>query len=89
MSEEYMESEVKMKPTIWLSSEDLPQVESWSVGNKYKVLVELKQVKKIQDDDEPTRGCFEIDKITELPKKKFSTDDVKIAIDMDKLQNLT
>ena len=80
----------KMKPMVSLTSEDLESVSKWEVGESYTVLMELKQVRKSEDEEHGARGSFEITKIKELPKTKgsFSKDQVAVAMDMKKLDYL-
>ena len=38
-----------MKPTIFLSEKDFPEVKNWEVGSEYKLLVTVKQTSKSID----------------------------------------
>lgn len=79
------------KPRLHLSIEQLPEIEKWEVGEKYKVLVEIKQLSKHETDDEEHEMCadFEVTHIKVLPiSSNFTKDDVKVALDMEKLQYL-
>lgn len=72
----------EMKPRIHLSSDEFPEVAKWEVGETYTVLLELKQVRKTEEDGEDTDVCLEINKLKELPKQKgsFSKDQVAVAM---------
>ena len=50
-----MDSPAMPKPTIYLTSDDLPELKSWKVGGNYKLEVEVEQV-SISKDDMPNAG---------------------------------
>lgn len=79
------------KPRLRLTVEQLPELEKWQVGERYKVLIEIKQLSKHEMDEDEHEMCadFEITNIKVLPiKSNFTKDDVKVALDMEKLQYL-
>lgn len=80
------------KARLHLEVEQLPEIEKWEVGEKYKVLVEMQMVSKrealeMDDSESESEMCaeFMINKIKVLPvESNFSKDDIKVAINMDK-----
>lgn len=52
-------------PSISFTFKELPEAEKWEVGEKYKLLLEVKQVSKNIEEEEG-QACFEILKIKAL-----------------------
>ena len=73
----------EMKPRIHLDNKQLPEVKEWEVGEKYKIMLEVKQVDKSEreiDGKTVISGGFEILKAKDATSRgSFSTGAVKVA----------
>jgi hypothetical protein len=50
-----------IKPTLYLSSKDLPEIKNWKVGDSYDLIVNVKMVGIHQDSNQTnTTATFEI-----------------------------
>ena len=63
----------KMMPTLSLDASDLPEINGWKVGGKYKLAVEVEQVSVSKDDmmvegekKQPLHARFRIIKVRSL-----------------------
>lgn len=75
--------EHRFKPSIHLDEKDLPAIREWEVGQKYVLILEVKQTSK--NENEHTEGrktiksmsaSFEIQKVS-TPKKPFNEQTMK------------
>lgn len=65
------------KPTLYLSKKDLPEIESWDVGDSYKLLLEVKQTSKSTskyDNEESINATFEVTNIRSVDGNESSKD---------------
>lgn len=56
-------SEPEIKPSVYLKSKDLPQIKDWEVGNKYTLLMRVKQTSLSENEYEGRKemsASFEI-----------------------------
>ena len=66
MAKKLTETIPEMKPSLYLSDKDLPEVADWEVGHEYKLLVEVKQTSKSINEYEGKKkmtATFEIAKV--------------------------
>lgn len=61
-----------MQPRLYISSQNLPQVEHWEEGEEYEVDVKLKMVSVTKRDGDKTRAEFVIMSIDEKPPKEVA-----------------
>lgn len=72
----------EMKPTVYLSKKDLPEIEDWEVGKKYKLVMEVEMVSRNEneyDNKKDLNASFEIEKV----KAKNLPDDFEKGLDTD------
>ena len=58
-----MPKETKYYPGLSLSSEDLPVIKDWKVGETYKLEVEIKEKSMREDEKKKVHADFDIRKI--------------------------
>lgn len=63
-----LDSMPKMKPRLYLSSEDLPEIKDWDTGETYRVEVEIKMTSKSEDlfgkeNKRRVNGSFDIESV--------------------------
>jgi len=61
-----------MQPRLWISSQNLPQVDYWVEGEEYEVDVKLKMVSVIKRDGEKTNAEFVIMSVNEKPPTEIA-----------------
>lgn len=67
----------KMKPSLFLNAEELPEVKNWEVGNEYTLLVTVKQTGKDIHEYNKKKSIsahFEICKIKPVDSSASSKD---------------
>jgi hypothetical protein len=60
-----LEALVEVRPTLSLSTKDLPAIKNWKVGEEYRLEVIVKQQSLHQDED-GMRANFVIKKVSSL-----------------------
>lgn len=59
----------KEKPTLSLSSKDLPEIKNWKVGGKYRITIDVEQTASRKadeyDDDKGLHATFKVLKASE------------------------
>lgn len=64
-----------MKPIVYLSKKDLPAIQKWDVGNKYKLVMEVEMTSKNEsqhrDGEERLTANFEVLSVTSDSKDDF------------------
>ena len=61
--------EMKIMPSISLTSEDLPQIKNWQVGGKYKLQLEVEQTEMSKSEyrkDSPFSARFKVLKVKDM-----------------------
>ncbi len=56
------------KPSMYISSKDLPELKKWKVGESYDLIVNVKQVSLSQNSDGTMNGTFEVQNIIAAEK---------------------
>lgn len=59
-----------MKPSLYLTSKDLPAIKNWKVGEIYEVKVKIKQKSMNERDDGTHSGSFEVQEIEPVKEQK-------------------
>ncbi len=92
---DYPSESMEMKPHLSLTDRDLPAIKSWEVGKKYTIVATVMEISKSEEqyeDKKSSRASFEVLDVKQMrskPKEKsYSDDDVKVALDMEKLNFL-
>lgn len=64
-------------PHFSVTEDQMPEVKSWEVGNKYRMIVEVEQTEKSDREGDPVRGEFRLVAYKPLPNKSLDemTDD--------------
>jgi len=58
----------QLKPSMYISSKDLPELKKWKVGESYDLIVNVKQTSLTQNTDGTMEGRFEIQNIISAEK---------------------
>lgn len=58
-----MDTMPTMKPTMYISSKQLPALKDWKVGESYDLIVSVKQIGLHENSDGSMSGDFEIETI--------------------------
>lgn len=58
-----MDTVAEMKPMIYVSSHELPEIKKWKVGETYEVIVKMKMKGMHQRDNSSHSADFEIEGI--------------------------
>lgn len=67
---------VSNKPTLWLTSKDLPEIKGWKVGESYDLIVNVKQTGVHQSKDGMLSADLEIQSIMSAEKDPMDLEDI-------------
>lgn len=64
------------KPTLYLTTNDLPDIKNWKVGQSYEVIVKIKQTSVHQSEGMPMGASFEVQEVEYPDAEEMDMGDV-------------